>query len=32
MYFHRIVRDRTALTMEPLRNLTCIIDIIDNNI
>ena len=25
MYFHRTVRDRTALTMEPLRNLTCII-------
>ena len=25
MYFHRTVRDRTALTTEPLRNLTCII-------
>ena len=25
MYFHRTVQNRTALAMEPLRNLTCII-------
>ena len=25
MYFYRTVRDRTALTMEPLCNLTCIV-------